>query len=1047
MANSSTQDKIVASAGGVAAWSIRHPIGVIMLTLAVVILGLFSLGRLSVDLLPNIIYPEVRVRVNSPGVPAKIMEDKITRQLEEQLAITEDVISIESSSSEGRSRVNMTFQYGKDIDIALRDASTRLDRAKRFLPTDIDAPIIYKRDPAQRPVIEYVISSRSRDSIKLRDWVDDVFAKWFINLPGIASAEVGGGLVREIQVLPDQQRMAGLGLSTDDLVDAIKKANQEEPVGRIKLERRELTGRISARIKSVEELANLPIPLPNGQYIYLKDIALVLDTHEDEKLRVRLNGISGIKVSIQKQPNANSIAVVNTIKNRLAELHRQNVIPEDIQVNVVGDQSVYVRNSLNSAAMAAGSGALLAMLVVYLFLGDIRRTLIIGSAIPIAITVTFLIMDLGGLSLNIMTLGGLAVGVGMLVDSTIVMLENIYRHQTEGEDSFEAGTHAAREVNSAIVASTSTNLAAIIPFLFVGGLVGLFFRELIFTISAAIVAAMVVALTLVPALATRLKQRPGQNKGAITDRFISPLQAGYAKSVRFVIQSTGAKAVLFSTLLLSLAASIQPFLSDNKDFLPTIDDGRIGIRLYADPGVKLDITDEAAHKVENLIHTMPDVKTVFTIAGGFIFGRTEVEARHYARIDIQLASRGKRKLDSDKWLKLFRKKLAKNRIPGVRVWAMKLGIPGTHFHRGSEDVSLRVTGQDIDTLSVIGDDIADRLRKIKGLQNISHSYDEVGQELSITIDRERAINLGFRTEQISRILKTAINGVIVTDYLEGDRSYNIRLRLPDIDTSSLSSLESLFLGRASNSQSSVYLGDVARIELIQTHANIVRDNQQRIIEIVATFAEGYSSGTVTRQIEQSLRGIHLPEGYRLYNAGISKTLENSQHTITQLLVMALFLVLVVMAVQYESLTNPILILLSIPFATIGVAIAIYLAKLPLTMPLWLGMIMLAGIVVNNAIVMVEYIEILRKQGNSLENAIVGAARLRLRPILMTTLTTVIGLTPLAIGIGDGAEMLQPLAITITSGLGFSLLVTLYLIPVLYRIFHINKVAGTEALQK
>jgi len=1035
MTRKTTQELISTSGGGIAAWSIRHPIGVIMITLAIMLLGVFSLDRLPVNLLPNIIYPDIRVRISNPGVPAKIMEDQVTRQLEEQLAITEDVISIESTSAEGRSKINLSFQYGKDIDIALRDASTRLDRAKRFLPEGIEQPIIYKRDPSQRPVAEYIISSKTREPIALRNWVDDVFSKWFINLPGIAAAEVGGGLIREIQVLPDQQRLAGLGLTTDNIIDAIKKGNQEEPAGRIKLERRELSGRISARLESITDIANLPIPLPDGQYIHLKDIASVIDTHEDEKLRVRLNGISGIKVSIQKQPNANSVSVADAIKQRLQELRQQRVLPDDIQVNIVGDQSVYIRNSLNNAAIATISGAILAMIVVYLFLGNIKRTLIIGSAIPIAITVTFLIMDMAGLTLNIMTLGGLAVGVGMLVDSTIVMLENIYRHQTEGENSFEAGTHAAQEVNSAIIASTSTNLAAIIPFLFISGLVGLFFHELIFTITAAIIAAMIVALTLVPALATRLNEIEDPNKQGLVDKFIIFLQRAYKNSINHLLKNTAIKIIFILTLIVAGISSISSFKSDSRVFLPKIDDGRIGIRVQADTGVKLNVTDQAVTQVESLIQKMPEVETVFTIAGGFIFGRTEVQARHYGRIDIQLSKKTTRDISSDDWIKKFRKLLNKHKIAGVRVHVYKLGIPGARFHRGSDDISLRVSGQDLNTLDEIGNSILAKLKDVKGIRNATHSAEETGQELSIKIDRERAASLGFTTEQISRIVKTAISGLVISDFLEGDRSYNIRVKLPDIDTSNLSNLESLLLGKISNNNTSIYLSDVAKIDLIETPSGILRDSQRRIIEINAGIDEGFTTGTVLTNVQRVLAEIDLPIGYQLYDAGISKTLRSSQNTIWKLLAIALFLVLVVMAVQYESLLNPLIILCSVPFSAIGVAIAIAWTEMPLSMPLWLGMIMLAGIVVNNAIVMVEYIEILRRQGKALDASIAEAAKLRLRPILMTSLTTIIGLTPLAIGFGEGAEMLQPLAITIIAGLSFSLIVSLFLVPIAYRALH------------
>lgn len=1024
--------------GGIAAWSIRHPVGVIMITLAIMLLGVFSLGRLSVDLLPHIIYPDIRVRINNPGVPATIMEDQVTRQLEEQLAITEDVINIESSSSEGRSRINMSFQYGKDIDVALRDASTRLDRAKRFLPDGVDPPIIFKRDPSQRPVAEFVVSSGLRTPIELRNWTDDVFRKWLLNLPGVASAEVGGGLVREIQVLPDQQRLAGLGLTTDDIITALREGNKEEPAGRIKLQQRELSGRISARFESIEEISGLPILLKDGQHVYLRDVARVIDTHEDERLRVRLNSIPGIKISIQKQPNANSVNVVDLVKQRLTELTDQGVIPNDISIDIIGDQSIYIRNSLHHASAAAISGALLAMLVVYLFLGNLKRTLIIGSAIPIAITVTFLIMEAGGLSLNIMTLGGLAVGIGMLVDSTIVMLENIYRHQKEGENNFVAGTHAAREVNGAIVASTSTNLAAIIPFLFIGGLVGLFFRELIFTITAAIVAAMLVALTLVPALAARLQQTPQSERNNWVDRQMLNLQEHYRKVVHYVIHKSASRISLILLLLIALGFSIPSFISDSTEFFPKMDDGRIGVRVLADPGVKLQLTDEATTKVESLIQELPYVKTVFTISGGSIYGRTEIEARNRARIDVQLVPVTQRDMSSEEWRHRFYALLDKNKIPGVRVQAYKLRTPGTYFHRGDDDISLRISGSDLDILDEVGFSLINQLGTIKGVENLTHSSEETAQELSIKIDRERAVNLGFTVEQISRIVGTAIRGTVVSDFIEGDRAYNIRIRLPESTTSSLNKLASLLLGTAPSKQSPVYLADVASIDLIESPSVILRENQQRIVKVTGKIDETYATGEVLEAVNRMLKDFELPEGYQIYDAGISTVIQGSQNTVSQLLGLALFLVLVVMAVQYESLRNPFIIMLGVPFALIGVALGIYWGELPLSMPLWLGVIMLAGIVVNNAIVMLEYIEILRTEGQELEDAISNAAMLRLRPILMTSLTTIVGLVPLATGLGEGSEMLQPLAITIISGLSFSLLVSLFLIPVLYRLFHSTK---------
>lgn len=1021
--------------GGLAAWSIRHPVGVVMLTLGMVVLGAFAFGRLAVDLLPHIIYPEIGVRVLDRGVPAKIMEDKITRQLEEQLAITEDAISIQSRTSEGRSALDLSFKYGTDINLALRDASSRLDRAKRFLPDTIDPPVIFKRDPSQLPAMELVVSSKLMSAVQLRSWVDYVFAKWFINLPGVASAEVGGGLEREIQVLPDQQRLAGLGLSTRDVIEALQQGNLEEPSGRVTLSSQELAGRTDARFRSVADVERLPIPLPDGRFVHLSEVADVVDTHVDERLRVTLDSVPGIKVTIQKQPSANTMAVVEAVNERLAYLHDNDLIPEGVSVDKVSDQSVYIRSALQNASSAALLGAALAMAIVYLFLGNVRRTLIIGSAIPIAVMVTFLLMDFAGLTLNIMTLGGLAVGIGMLVDNTIVMLENIYRHQRHGERPLEAGTHAAAEVNSAIVASTSTNLAAILPFLFISGLVGLLFRELIITVSAAIVASMVVALTLTPALATRVPPVPPGRARAWFDRGMERTQNGYARLIRGLLARVWLKLLLAVALLAGLVLAVPVFYSAKQDFLPAMDDGEVTIRMTADPGVSLDETQRGVDQVETLIRRLPGVVSVFTTTGGFVFGRSEYESRNKATLKIQLVPVHERKVGIEQWMKDLRKVVKKAQLAGFKVRVYNQGIRGIRVGRSDDDISLRVQGPDPEVLDQLGEEIANRIADVPGIRNVTHSSEERRQELAIKIDRERAASLGLTAEDISTAVRVAIDGEIVTEYIDGDRSYDIRVRLPHTQTDDLQRLDSLLLVRAPDSDAPIYLGDVARVELIQAEAEILRDNQARIVEISASISGDHTQGAIAADIDKRLAQFDLPAGYSVYSAGITQTLQEGRNITAILLGLALFLVFVVMAVQYESLRNPLVILLSVPFASIGVALGLQVSGLSLSMPVWLGMIMLAGIVVNNAIVLVEYIELQRERSYDLHDAICEAARLRLRPILMTTLTTVAGLLPLALALGEGAEMLQPLAVTIVSGLSFSLLVSLLLVPIIYEVFH------------
>lgn len=1020
--------------GGLAAWSIRHPVGVSMIAAAVVVLGLFALGRLSVDLLPHLIYPEIRVRILDPGVPASVMEDRITRQLEEQLAITEGAISVQSRSNEGGSNVDLTFEYGTDIDLALRDASTRLDRAKRFLPDTIEPPVIYKRDPSQIPVAEFVVSSASLDTVKLRDWVDYDFSKQFLNLPGVASVEVGGGTVREILIEPNQQRLAAVGVSITELIDTLKRNNVELPAGRLTMAMQELSSRTAARFRSVAELRQLPVVLPDGTTLPLEQLARIHDGHSDERIKVRLNGTPGIKVAIQKQPSANTVAVVDAVNQRMADLKQQGLIPADMRVEQVSDQAVFVRNALSNAGMAALSGTLLAMLVVYLFLGDLRRTLIIGSAIPLAVMVTFSLMGAGGLTFNIMTLGGLALGVGMLVDNTIVMLENIQRHQQAGEEGLEAGTAAASEINSAIVAATSTNLAAVLPFLFIGGLIGLLFRELIFTISAAIVASMIVALTLVPALAVRAKGHSVNLVSRTLNRMVHQLQEGYGRLLGGLLKRRLLQLGIVSGFLAALALSVFVFGNAKQAFLPQLDTGEITININADPGIALEQMDRDMRRIEQLLQVQPEVRSVFSLVGGFIFGRTERESSNRTTITVQLVPREQRNESSEQWIRRMQQRIAALELTGFKINLRSRGIRGIRLSSGDDDISLRLQGPDMAVLYQLGDRLVRHLQGTKGLRNLQHSAEEVRQELSLRLKRERLAQLGLDAETVGRILQLALEGEVVSDFLDNDRAYDIRVRLPRNEANTPEALQQLVLRNAVNGQS-LRLSEIAQLELIAAPAEIRRDRQLRIVEVSASLGDGATYGEVQAQLAERLVDFSLPSGYTLYDGGEFESLQQGRRMSQLLLGLALFLVFVVMAVQYESLRNPFVILLGVPFSVIGVGLGLLASGLPLSMPVWLGLIMLAGIVVNNAIILVEYMDIARENGMSTDEAIIEAARLRLRPILMTTLTTVVGMAPLALGWGEGAEMLQPLAVSLISGLSMSLLVTLVLIPLLYRVTH------------
>jgi len=668
------------------------------------------------------------------------------------------------------------------------------------------------------------------------------------------------------------------------------------------------------------------------------------------------------------------------------------------------------------------------MLVIWLFLANLRHTLIIGTAIPLAITLTLILMAYNGLTLNIMSLGGLALCVGMVVDNTIVMLENINRvqtlqpHQSHDIDKKNAA-YAVSEITSALVASTTTNLASIVPFLFVSGLIGLLFSELIFTLSVATVASLLVAITVVPALA-------GLSPPSTHVGFLFPLEQllrrGYRWSMRFALRIPWLIILLFC---IGLGLSIQQFGHSKQIFLPEMDEGKVRVNMVADPGIALEEMDEVTQRVEKILRQQPEVISVFTQMGGMIFGRSQFEASNQSTLNVQLVPSSQRKLDVNQWIAQMNKTLKQLNLVGVKIRMASVGIRGIRLGNSDDSFSLRLRGDDLGIMAELAEQLVQKLKDIKELNNLRHSAEENYQELAIIIDRQKISDLGFNVESIGQDVNTLLNGKIATYFYTENDKINVRLRLPQKQVTSPQDVENLLL--YSPTKQAVRLGELAKLQWIPVPKEIQRDQQQRVIEILANVNENASLPEIFAEVQRRLADFPLPVGYNIYEGGAMKVLQQNQSLNQWLLALAIFLVFVVMAVQYESLLNPLVILLSIPFALIGVQWGLYMAELPISMPVWLGIIMLAGIVVNNSIVLVETIELQKNQGMNVHESIIEAGALRLRPILMTTLTTIVGSLPLALGWGEGTQMLQPLAVTVVYGLIFSLLVSLLLIPICY----------------
>ncbi len=1016
--------------------AIRRPVGTLAIASVVFVLGLFFIDRLPVNLLPEVEYPLVRITVNYPGVAPEVMEEQVTRVLERNLSSVENLSRISSRASEGRTNVNLIFEHGVDLDIAMQNAARMLEGARQQLPPDIQPPRLRKWDPGEWAIWRAGFSSPVRPPREVRDWVEQRLVPQLQSIPGVAAVEAAGGQVREIEVVLDQQRLRSYGLSLRDVSDQLASENVNVAAGNITSERFDVMARTDGRFSSSEEIENILLSIPNSQRrIRLSEIAEVRDGFSEQRLFVRLDGVPSTQLSIYKLPEANVVQVVDDINQRMGQLVDSGFLPDDIEFQATRDGAYFVRGSVSAVAAAAVLGAVLAMLVVLAFLGSLRKSFVIGLSIPLAILFTFALMGLGGLTLNVISLGGLALGVGLLLDNAIVMLENISRHQDKlGKDSVEAAHDGADEVISAITAGTLTNLAAVAPFLLITGMAALVFRELILTISFAVVASLAVALTLVPMLAAqfgKVRFRSGLDRSWIYlkfDGFIDWLVTRYRALLGGVLKWRW--GVVAGSLAL-FVASVMLMDELGNEFLPQLDDGQVNVRISLPPGTTPEQTDQASRMVENEIRSMDHVESVFAISGGHLHGGVVSERPGTARMDVVLTDAGERPdLPAGLWVAEAQERLRDLDIPNARIWVRPPRIPGLNFGASGTDMDIMIVGEDLPMLQALARDMVERLEDIPGLEDLEIAREDRTPLLSINVDRERAAALGLNVGEIGRALRDAVTGAIPTRFSTGANEYDVRVRLPREITGDEAALSQVIV--AAGGGRVIQLGEVASFDLGDGPAHIERENQVRIQRITGDFnTELNDAGSIMDEIRERLGEVTLPQQYGLIFGGQFETVDETDREMLTVIALALFLVLVVLIVQYERLSNPLVIMAAAPLSLIGVVAMLWATQTPLSAPAFLGVILLVGIVVNNAILLVEYIERGRRSGLDTTRAVVEAGGIRLRPILMTTLTTVAGMTPLAVGMGSGANLMQPLAIAVIGGLLTAMLLTLFLIPCLY----------------
>jgi len=1019
-------------------YSLKKPIATFMVFIAIVMVGVFSLSKLSIDLLPNIEFPSLTVSTSYPGASPKEVETLITEPMERVVSTVQNVKEVRSSSNEGNSRVTLEFDWGTDLTEAVNDLREKIDRVKRMLPDEADDPNIWKFDPSSMPIM-FLGLTGDMPLEKLREYADNQISYKLEQVEGVASVGIRGGLEREIHVDVDKSRMEALGISFPQIVSALGRENLDLPGGYLETERRELLLRTSGQYTSLSQIANTVITRKVGTPIYVNQVADIVDSFVESRSETRLMGKAGVNLSVQKQPGKNTVSIARRVTKRVAEINK--TLPAGMQLTIFRDSSKFISDSISQARGAGLWGGVLAILILAVFLRNIRSIIIIGVAIPIAVITTFILMNFAGLTLNMMSLGGLALGIGMLLDNSIVVLENIFRHRERGDSLSEASSVGTREVAGAITASTTTTLVVFLPLLFAtSGIQGIFFTQLAYTVSFSILCSLFVALTLVPVMSakflhvtplsemakieekrdglTRTKNALGRWFDALNDRYRNAL--GWALDHRILV-------IIICPLILILTLLLIPTIG--RELVPEVDEGNISISITLPVGTKFEVTNGIARNLEKIIQeNIPEIKNTRTSVGGGGWG---VSGSHSASIDVGLVDANKRQRSTDEVIASLRRMIPE--IPDARIWISSRGSLITMLLSGGQQsrIEVEVRGYDLGTGAALAERLKSLVESVPGTVNTRVSREEGKPELTILVDRDKASTLGLNLTEIANTVNTGVSGTVATRYREGGEEYDVRVRFKESDRLSLDNIKNVAISTGANS--AVALDNISRIGESRAPVGIERRSQERIITVSADTA-GRDIGSVGAEINQKLVSFPVPDDFSVRLIGEQEDIGESYRSLIFTLGLAVALVYMVMAAQFESLLHPFIIMFSIPFTAIGVVLILFLTGTNLNLMVLIGVIMLAGIVVNNAIVLVDYINLLRRQGMGLREAIEEGGRRRLRPILMTTLTTCFGLIPMSLGIGTGSELQTPMARTLLGGLMVATIFTLFFIPTLYSLF-------------
>lgn len=1007
--------------------AVKRPVATTMVFMIIIVLGVMGFRFLPVDLLPQIEYPQLTIRTNYPNVGPEEIETIITDRVENAVAGVPNVEEVRSRSEEGESRVTLQFAQGTNIDEAANDVRAAIDRIRDAFPPEVESPRIWKFDPDNFPVV--ILGAKSaRNMEELTRILEREISQRFEQIPGAGSVDVWGGVYREIQVRLKRDRLASSRLSAADVQQALLRENVTLPGGDLREGLSDMYVRTRGEYQSLDEIANTIITVIDGQPIRVRDVAEVVDGYQDLNRLVQIDGRPMVRLGVRKQSGANTVAVAEKARAVMEQVNRER---NDLELFMVIDQSEFIQNSIDNVKQSAIWGGLLAIFILYIFLRNGSTTFIIALSIPISIIATFGLLYFNRLTLNQMSFGGLALGIGLIVDNAIVVLENMVRLRENRRNLEESALTGTRQVTGAIIASTLTTMVIFLPVLFMQTVSGLLFRELALVVVFALLCSLFVALTLVPMLGSRfLTVKEGEhttdNPRSRLGRWFLKLENAYSRSLETAIRRRKRLYALVGALLI-VTLSLWPLLP--VELAPQTDADEIDVDLEMAQGTNIAVMNEYLHELERIVRETTPMDQVKHMTIEIRPGDAEVE--------LALYNANERTMDSFVLADQIRQNVA-GRIPGaeIRVEAQSgLGILRRLFGSGEgQALQLELRGYDLDLADELAQNIKRIMERAPEIADVRTSRREGRPEQNLIVDREKIANLGLSVSQVAGVIQTNVGGSRAGSFREGGEEFPIVVRLQPEDRLSTLDLGNIAV-RAGNGQI-VPVSAVVRSERRRSPTTIERVDGQRVTYITANLQSGAALGDVIEKLQSQLREITLPDGFSLVFSGEYQEQQKARGDFTLSIIMALILIYMVMAAQFERFVDPLIVMVSVPLAIIGVVPTLLLTGTSLNIQSLMGIVMLIGIVVNNAIVLVDYINLLRREQNlKVAEAVIEAGRLRLRPIMMTASTTVLGMLPLAFGGGPGGEIQAALARAVIGGLTVSTLITLVLIPAVYISVH------------